>query len=122
SNTMFMGEVIQAVNDADWDLRGDFLNSDAGAAEFMTFYTPNSGIDSTLCAGADPNEPAPCQSGWLWGSGPVYVSARSRHPGGVVIAFGDGSVHFIADQISLNVWRALSSKDGGEPITGGAAD
>ncbi len=50
SNTMFMGEVIQAVNDSDWDFRGDFFNSDCGAAEFMTLYTPNSGIDTTACA------------------------------------------------------------------------
>ena len=46
SNTMFMGEVIQAINDADFDFRGDFFNDDIGAAQFMTLYTPNSGIDS----------------------------------------------------------------------------
>ncbi len=117
ANTMFMGEIIQAINDADLDFRGDFFNSDVGAAQFMTLYTPNSGIDTTGCFEANPNEPAPCQP-----AAPFYVSARSRHPGGVTIAFGDGSVHFIADQIALNLWRALSSKDGGEPVTGGAAD
>ncbi|MBU4271496.1 MAG: DUF1559 domain-containing protein [Planctomycetes bacterium] len=123
ANTMFMGEVIQAVNDTDYDLRGDFFNSDQGAAQFMTLYTPNSGIDSTLCAGATPNEPGPCVMGHGWGpTWPVYVSARSRHPGGVVTVFGDGSVHFVADSIALNIWRALSSKSGDEPITGGAAD
>jgi len=108
ANTMFMGEVIQAVNDKDYDFRGDFFNSDVGAAQFMTVYTPNAGIDSMACIGATPNEPGPCQMG-----GPVYVSARSRHPGGVVVAFGDGSVHFIINQISLEIWRAVGSKDGG---------
>ena len=49
SNTMFMGEVVQAILDTDSDLRGDFFNDDCGAAQFMTLYTPNSGIDSTLC-------------------------------------------------------------------------
>ena len=114
SNTLFMGEIIQAVNDADVDFRGDFFNDDVGAAQFMSFYTPNSGIDSTYCVEADPNEPAPCQ----WGSGPVYVSARSRHQGGVTTVFGDGSVHFISDPIAVDVWRALSSKDGGEAVGG----
>jgi prepilin-type processing-associated H-X9-DG protein len=115
SNTMFMGEIIQAVNDSDYDFRGDFFNDDVGAAQFMTFYTPNSGIDSTYCVEANPNEPAPCQ----WSSGPVYVSARSRHPGGVTTVFGDGSVHFISDPIAIDVWRALSSKDGAEPVVSG---
>lgn len=115
SNTMFMSEIIQAVNDNDFDFRGDFFNDDVGAAQFMTFYTPNSGIDSTYCVEANPNEPAPCQ----WGSGPVYVSARSRHPGGVTTVFGDGSVHFASDSVAIDVWRALSSKDGGEPVGGG---
>ncbi len=50
------------------------------------------------------------------------MSPRSRHPGGVVIAFGDGSVHFVIDQITLNLWRSLSSMSGNEVVTGGAAD
>ena len=108
--TMFMGEVIQGLNDAAWDLRGDFFNNDCGGAEFMTYYTPNSGIDN-ICI-PDTNEPAPCSTGgqaWLvhnpWA---IYVSARSRHPGGVVVVMGDGSAHFVIDQISLGVWRSLS--------------
>ena len=116
SNTMFMGEIIQGITETtqEIDFRGDIFCDDVGAAQFMTFYTPNSGIDSTLCQGADPNDPAPCK----WGSGPVYVSARSRHPGGVTIVFGDGGVRFISDPIAVDIWRALSSKDGGEPVSG----
>jgi type II secretory pathway pseudopilin PulG len=114
SNTMFMGEIIQAANDTEIDFRGHFFCDDVGSAQFMTFYTPNSGIDTTVCLGANPNDPAPCK----WGSGPVYVSARSRHPGGVVAVFGDGSVHFASDSVAIDVWRALSSKDAGEPVSG----
>ena len=114
SNTMFMSEIIQAA-DNDRDFRGYFWCDDIGAAQFMTFYTPNSGIDSTYCGQANPNEPAPCQ----WGSGPVYVSARSRHPGGVTTVFGDGSVRFVSDPVAVDIWRALSSKDGGEPVSAG---
>jgi prepilin-type N-terminal cleavage/methylation domain-containing protein/prepilin-type processing-associated H-X9-DG protein len=113
SHTIFMGEVIQAVADSDFDFRGDFFNDDLGAAQFMTLYTPNSGIDSMAAYGSDPNQPGPSQMG-----GPVYVSSRSRHPGGVQIAFGDGSAQFIADSIALNVWRSLSSMNADDLING----
>ena len=113
SNTMFMGEVIQALHDTDWDIRGDFFNT-GGAAQFMTLSTPNAGIDSTLCIPTS-DDPGPCQMG-----GPVYVSARSRHPGGVNTVFGDGSTHFIGNSIAVDTWRALSSSNGNELIGGEA--
>ena len=118
SNTIFMAEILQAANDSDFDFRGDFFNSDVGAAQFMTVYTPNSGIDSTYCAGVTPNIPGPCQYGGnaVPGGPPVYVSARSHHPGGVTAVRGDGSVHFVSENISLSVWRALSSMRGVESI------
>ena len=43
------------------------------------------------------------------------VTSRSYHPGGVQVVLMDGSVHFVADPIKLDVWRALSTRDGGEP-------
>ena len=78
----------------------------------MTLYTPNSGVDSTVCA--DLQLPAPC----LYGP-TQYQQARSDHPGGVNVMFGDGSVHFINDSISLTLWQALGSSEGGEPISSG---
>ena len=112
SNTLFMSEIIQAYNDPDNNFRGDFFNDDDGEAEFMTLYTPNSGVDQlTRCGGIPANDPAPCQT-----SGTVYVVARSYHPGGVMTVFGDGSARFINNTISINTWRALSSIAGGETI------
>jgi prepilin-type N-terminal cleavage/methylation domain-containing protein len=113
SNTMFMGEIIQGTNDEDFDHRGDFINNDQGAAQFMTYYTPNSGIDSVTCLGPSPNEPGPCNNR----TGPVYASARSNHAGGVSVSFGDGAVQFISDSIDLNIWRAISTMAGGEAAT-----
>ena len=43
----------------------------------------------------------------------VY-SFRSRHPGGLQFACADGSVHFVSDSISLPVYRALATIQGGE--------
>jgi hypothetical protein len=43
-------------------------------------------------------------------------ASRSRHPGGVQVTLCDASTRFISDSIDLNVWRALSTSEGGEPI------
>ena len=51
--------------------------------------------------------------------GPTYA-ARSRHPGGVNTTFCDGSVKFIKDTININIWRALSTTQGGEVISSDA--
>lgn len=44
------------------------------------------------------------------------ISARSRHPGGVHVLMMDGSTQFVTQGIGLPVWRAMGSRDGGEPI------
>jgi prepilin-type N-terminal cleavage/methylation domain-containing protein/prepilin-type processing-associated H-X9-DG protein len=41
-------------------------------------------------------------------------AARSRHTGGVNVLFGDGSVRFISQSVSLNTWRALATRSGGD--------
>ncbi len=43
-------------------------------------------------------------------------SFRSRHPGGLQFAFADGSVHFIPNAISLPVYRAMATIQGGEVV------
>lgn len=47
---------------------------------------------------------------------PTYamITSRSAHPGQVQVALVDGSVQSVADQVDLNVWRALATRDGGE--------
>jgi prepilin-type N-terminal cleavage/methylation domain-containing protein/prepilin-type processing-associated H-X9-DG protein len=48
----------------------------------------------------------------------VELPPSSAHPGGVNVAFGDGSVRFIKESIALPVWRALSTRNGGEIVSG----
>jgi prepilin-type N-terminal cleavage/methylation domain-containing protein/prepilin-type processing-associated H-X9-DG protein len=44
----------------------------------------------------------------------AIVSARSEHSGVVNVAFGDGHGDSVSDDIDLNVWRAMGSRNGGE--------
>jgi prepilin-type processing-associated H-X9-DG protein len=44
-------------------------------------------------------------------------TARSHHDGGVNLLFMDGSARFIADGISLSVWRAIATRNGGEVLS-----
>ncbi len=49
---------------------------------------------------------------------PTYsaVTSRSFHTGGVNATNVDGSTRFINDNISLDVWRALATRNGGEVV------
>ncbi|MGH7139161.1 MAG: DUF1559 domain-containing protein, partial [Pirellulales bacterium] len=42
-------------------------------------------------------------------------TARSFHPGGVNVVSCDGAVHFVANGISLPIWRALSTRAHDDP-------
>ena len=44
----------------------------------------------------------------------------SNHPGGVNVAFADGSVHFIKNSVAPNTWWALGSRNLGEVISSDA--
>ena len=44
----------------------------------------------------------------------AFRAARSRHTGGVNVLFGDGSVHFVGQSVSLTTWRALSTRAAGD--------
>jgi prepilin-type N-terminal cleavage/methylation domain-containing protein/prepilin-type processing-associated H-X9-DG protein len=46
-----------------------------------------------------------------------HYAARSWHPNGVNVLFGDGSVRFVRDGIDMAIWRAVGSRNGGEANT-----
>jgi prepilin-type processing-associated H-X9-DG protein len=44
--------------------------------------------------------------------GEGLIHARSRHPAGANVCFGDGSVHWVENGMNLAVWRSLGTRDG----------
>lgn len=65
-----------------------------------------------------PNSPTPdCNAGPVAsGGGRGAYTARSYHPGGVSSAMADGSARFVSERIDPFVWRALSTRRGGETV------
>lgn len=107
---------------------GSDTNSNTGHTEwpdgrvhhsgFTTVFTPNTFVrfdDAGLVYDIDVNTQKEGNSG----TQPSYaaITARSYHPGGVNVAMLDGSVHFVADDIERIVWRAVSTRDGGEVVS-----
>ena len=98
------------------DSRGRYWNAwEPNQTWFTTFYKPNSSnpdVANNNCQNINtPYAPAGGNSG----SNNVQ-SARSRHNGGVNVAFCDGAVTFIGDEVDAAVWRAYGSRKGGTDV------
>ncbi len=79
---------------------------------WMTYGAFNTWFFSSV----GPNSPVPdCGVNVDLGTG--VFAARSYHPGGVNAVMGDGSVHWFSSTISLELWRALSTRAGREIAT-----
>ena len=112
SQTMLMSEVLVSVNDDDWDGRGDILNNHAGHSNYMTINAPNdqSNADRMICNGPESSRlPGPCRNFNNGDGTGMYATARSNHPGGVMVMMGDASVNFTNDEIDLIVWKYMGS-------------
>jgi prepilin-type N-terminal cleavage/methylation domain-containing protein len=111
SNTLLASETVQGIGS---DLRG--FTWWAPGAQFTTVNPPNSSLPDITTQNCN-NQPAmnlPCQdNGGAWN----IQAARSRHTDGVNVVLGDGSVRFVSQSINIDVWRALSTIAGGEPVT-----
>jgi prepilin-type processing-associated H-X9-DG protein len=70
-------------------------------------FPPN--FKSCFSTSESTNPPQPAQYFTL-------VGTSSYHPGGVNVAFLDGSVHFIKNSINITTWWALATRAGGEVI------
>lgn len=68
-----------------------------------------------------PNSSIPdCSAGGngMAGGGSGAYAARSFHRGGVNVSIADGAARLISESIDLTIWRAMSTRDGGESVGG----
>lgn len=77
-----------------------WINGHYGDSLYNHFLTPNSRTWD-------------CDNGY---HNMALVAARSMHVGGVHVTLCDGSVKFISENIDYVMWRALSTRAGGEVI------
>jgi prepilin-type N-terminal cleavage/methylation domain-containing protein/prepilin-type processing-associated H-X9-DG protein len=82
----------------------------------LTFVFP----PNTVVTYANPGDGQIYDVDWAGGVSVSYaaVTARSYHAGGVNVLFVDGSVRFITNSIPQLTWRALGTRNGGEPVSG----
>lgn len=88
---------------------------------FTTTFPPNTQILITAPDGtmvdADYNSWQEGKNGRAGNPSYAIITARSWHPGIVNAALADGSVRSVGENIDINVWRALGTRDGGESIS-----
>jgi len=121
SNTLLLGELIVGGTGT---IRA--VHSYDEGPVFMQDYTPNDPTPDLVrwCDPIDANRGlSPCAPGVGLGGGilgsqldMVLHTSRSLHPGGVMVAIADGSVRFVSDSISLEVWQGLGTLTGSEVL------
>jgi prepilin-type processing-associated H-X9-DG protein len=106
SNTFFVGDRTVFLSYCTW------IGGPTGALNPFLRDPGNFGAEVTLlmCHAGDtgPNTPGVDDAD----------STSSPHRNGVPFLFGDGSVHFIGNNIDVSVWMALATRAGGEVVTG----
>ncbi len=98
----------------DTDHRGRWVMPFEGGAAYSHQTTPNSSVSDVMpyCCVSFPDMPCVVQGGLE----DEYYAARSKHPGGVNVLFGDGHVEFHTDSVDLIIWQALATVSNGEVL------
>jgi prepilin-type N-terminal cleavage/methylation domain-containing protein len=124
SNTVVMAEVLQGEL---YDVRGLLWSSIPGGGSFFSRMPPNNPVDyyqtgyfgdqlnqAIFCVN-EPGMDLPCTTVIPQGNDQIaYAGARSRHPGGLNVLIGDGSVRFFKNSVNMPVWLGLNTIAGGE--------
>jgi prepilin-type N-terminal cleavage/methylation domain-containing protein/prepilin-type processing-associated H-X9-DG protein len=105
SNTFFVGDRTMRLSYATW------AGGPTGGLNPFLLDPGNFGAEVTLlmCHAGDtgPNSPGVFDAD----------STLSPHGRGVPFLFGDGSVHFITNDIDVAIWKALATRNGGEAFS-----
>jgi prepilin-type N-terminal cleavage/methylation domain-containing protein/prepilin-type processing-associated H-X9-DG protein len=132
SRTMIWGEYLTGT---DHDYRGFIWSDKSGGSQIWAYLPPNSSLPDVLSPNVPPPPLAtkpwcyhapelnlPCRNGVSEAMGLANLdhtaASRSRHPGGVNVLLGDGSISFVSESIDLLVWRAAATVAGGETTSG----
>jgi prepilin-type N-terminal cleavage/methylation domain-containing protein/prepilin-type processing-associated H-X9-DG protein len=101
SNTIY-----QEVSGTNWNKKGElwFYHACGTGGGYSHVNTPN----SKACYFQNETSSAPYYT---------LVGASSYHPGGVNVAFLDGSVKFIKSTIAPTTWQAIATYGGGEVVS-----
>lgn len=143
SNTLMMSEVLVLPENGETGWGGPYsdIETALGGQTFTGYNTPNSNLPDTLARQGEWWDNSAVKAGWtsqglpqppiVAGSPPAgtpddatdsrfmkqqYITARSKHPGGVNASRCDGSVAFISDNIAPVVWDEMCSAASGQPI------
>jgi prepilin-type N-terminal cleavage/methylation domain-containing protein/prepilin-type processing-associated H-X9-DG protein len=120
SHTMMISELLMHPRDQSVDGRGDIF-SEGGDSIYSTINTPNSSAPDNqfgpYCEQILPDFPCSVAKTGFAAGRATHSKAISKHPGGVNVGFADGSVAFVSDSITLLVWQALSTINGGETVS-----
>ncbi len=95
----------------------EWVDGRAHQTGFTTTFTPNTEVICNV-GGVDYDVDWTNQQEGKSATAPTFdaVTARSYHSGGVQVLMMDGSVHFVEEEINLDVWRRLSTRAGREVV------
>jgi prepilin-type N-terminal cleavage/methylation domain-containing protein/prepilin-type processing-associated H-X9-DG protein len=118
TNTMAFLEMLQVPsldpNESVVDRRARLWNCEAGCHQITAKYGPNDDApDNSRCVDS-PEYPCVNSGVGTASRFEQFIVSRSRHPGGVQVAMCDGSVQYFEEGIDINLWRNMSSINGGE--------
>lgn len=108
TKTMVISEILTVVNSN--DDRGAWYFGGMGGASYTAKFTPNSWTTQDKIPGCFSADRRPCQT--QTSEANTFALARSDHSGGVVVGFGDKHVKFVPDDIDLEIWQAMATKQG----------
>jgi prepilin-type N-terminal cleavage/methylation domain-containing protein/prepilin-type processing-associated H-X9-DG protein len=122
ANTLLFGE-----HDSGEPLWSAFYPPNQGGPDFLNFSIWSSGfngcwrialtqINYRLPASVQTSPPPVFSPAWNDMYNKRTYTYGSRHPGGCNMAFVDGSVHFVSQDLDLITLQSLSTKAGGEVI------
>lgn len=111
SNTAFVSELILSPDTVWHDIRGRYYNPAHCGTLFSTRLPPNTMVpDQFNWCSPQPVKRAPC----IDTGTDEFVLARSYHPGGVNMAFADGSVRFMFENVNQAVYQGYGTRNNGE--------